>query len=344
MIGVEGQQRLARAHVWIIGCGALGCAASDQLVRAGVGGFTLIDRDIVELTNLQRQTLFTEHDLDEPKATAACARLRAIDDSIRLDAHNADCTPAFIERLLEAGTPDLILDGTDNFETRYLLNDVAVRERIPMVYAGVIGTRAMAMAILPEVVGGGPCLRCIAPTPPAPGTVETCDTAGVLAPAVQIAASMQVAEAMRILLGHADGSWLIEQDVWERTHRKVSMDAARDDECVCCAHGRYEFLDHRSAGKGGGLLGGGVLCGRGAVQISPPTGGIVDLDALGERLRAHGEVTVTEAFLRCVFSHEATENGEGTLNLMVFPDGRAIVRGTSDLVRARAVYARYIGT
>ncbi len=335
MVGAGGQDRLSRAHVWIVGCGALGCAAADQLARAGIGTLTLIDRDVVDLTNLQRQTLFVERDIDRPKASAAGDRLRALDSTLDLRASDADCTPAFVEQLIDAGKPDAILDGTDSFQTRYLLNDVAVRERIPLVYGGVIATHAMCMAVVPK---RGPCLRCIEPAPPKPGTVETCDTAGVLAAAVQIAASMQVSEVLRLLLGEADGSWLIEQDVWDRTHRRIDMTAARDESCLCCGLGRYEFLDERSTPPSV------VLCGRGAVQIAGCVGGTIDMGSLNDRLRAHGPTTHEDSVLRCTLLAERADDGAGSLSLMVFPDGRALVRGTSDLVRARAVYARYVGT
>ncbi len=335
MVGARGQDHLARAHVWIVGCGALGCAASDQLARAGIGTLTLIDRDVVDLTNLQRQTLFTVQDIDRPKASAARDRLNAIDPALDLRASNADCTPALIEQLLEVGRPDAILDGTDNFQTRYLLNDASVRERIPLVYGGVIASRAMCMALHPAA---SPCLRCIEPSLPTPGTIETCDTAGVLAAAVQIAASMQACEVLRLLLGRSDGSWLVEQDVWERTHRRIDMTAARDESCPCCGLGRYEFLDERAAPPPV------VLCGRGAVQIASRSQGDIDMNVLADRLRAHGPTTHEDSVLRCTLPAERADDAAGSLSLLVFPDGRALVRGTSDLVRARAVYARYVGT
>jgi adenylyltransferase/sulfurtransferase len=311
-----------------------------------VGSLTLVDRDVVELTNLQRQCLYTQTDLDKPKAIAARDRLLAIDSGLCISAHATDCTPAFVRTLLATELPDLILDGTDNFETRYLLNDAAVQAQIPLVYAGVIATRAMAMVVLP---GHGPCLRCLHDEPPPSGSMETCETAGVLASAVQVAASMQVVEVLRLLLSpmpmENQHATLTEQDVWAGTHRRLDVTSARVPDCACCAHKSFEHLNASSESSAI------TLCGKGAVQVSPQSSAgpdEIDLWALAERLRAHGDVMQAEGLLRVDLAAEACDPGLATvgsrcISLLIFEDGRAIVRGTALPQRARSVYARYIG-
>ena len=345
-IGEQGQRRLGDAKVWVIGCGALGCASADQLARAGVGSLTLVDRDVVELTNLQRQCLYTNADLDKPKAIAARDRLLAIDSGLNIVAHAADCTPAFVRTLLSTTPPDLILDGTDNFETRYLLNDAAIQAQIPLVYGGVIASRAMAMVVLP---GHGPCLRCLHDDLPASGSMETCETAGVLASAVQVAASMQVVEVLRLLLTPYRSTtrtvMLTEQDVWEGSYRRLDVTRARRADCSCCAHKQF---DHLNASTESCAL---TLCGKGAVQISPQANegkNTIDLCTLAERLRAHGVVKLADGMVRVDLAAEPCDDGlmtpdASTISLLIFEDGRAIVRGTSLPQRARSVYARYVG-
>ncbi len=338
VIGEHGQAAIAESHVLVVGCGALGCAAADQLARAGVGSLTLVDRDVVELTNLQRQTLYTESDIDRPKAHAAADRLRAVDSTLKIHPEVIDLTPATVLNLLKQQQPSVILDATDNFQTRYLLNDLCVSKHIPMVYGGVIDTRAMAMPVLPRV---GPCLRCIHPRPPAPGTIETCDTAGVLGAAVQVAASLQVVEVLRIIMHAAPFICLTEQDVWSGTHRRLDLSHARDPECACCVHDAFHALEPNFTPQPV------VICGQGAVQIAGAAddhaGTAPDFDLLGKRLAAHGTVKRADDVLRCVFRDERGDASGSVLSIVLFPDGRALVRGTSDVARARAVYARYVG-
>lgn len=340
--GDGGQARLAAAHAVLIGLGALGSTIAELLARAGVGALTLIDRDVVELTNLQRQTLYAESDLDTPKAEAASRRLAAINSSITLHPFAADFSASSSHRLLfHASKPTILLDGADNFDTRYLLNDLAVKHAIPYIYGGVIATRGMHMPILPS----GPCLRCVFPDAPAPGTQPTCDTAGVLAPAVATVAAAQASHALRILLGNPPPPTLTSFDLWSGDHHRLEV--SRDPECPCCGRRRFDYLS--------GALGVRAvwLCGQNSVQIFPdrsslPTSEdddapeVLDLAALATRLRPHGEVVATRFMTRASLTRERGDDG-GPVHLSVFPDGRALIRGLRNPDRARALYDRYIG-
>ncbi|MBK7405134.1 MAG: ThiF family adenylyltransferase [Phycisphaerales bacterium] len=339
-VGPDGQAALRAAHAAIIGVGALGCAVADHLARAGVGRLTLVDRDLVEHTNLQRQTLFTERDAAEalPKAIAARGRLAEVNSEITLVAHIADLSPRNAESLLlQSNPPDLLIDGTDNFETRYLLNDLAVKHAIPFIYGGVVATRGMQTSILP---GATPCLRCLFEQPPAPGSQPTCDTAGVLGPAVAIVGACQASDALRVLLGHADRipPTLLEFDLWEGRRRRIDLAGARRPECPCCGQRRFEFLEARGSEPATSL------CGQQAVQVWPnqSPGAGIDLAALAERLLVVGEVESRGYMLRCSLSGEEAEDGTRMV-LTIFRDGRAIVKGTGRPERARSIYARYIG-
>lgn len=336
-IGEDGQRRLLASHAAVVGCGALGTVAAELLVRAGVGRVTLIDRDIVEWTNLQRQTLFEEADARDgtPKAVAAAARLGRINSGVRIEAHVADFNSGNAERLLEldvrggsAARPGVLIDGTDNFQTRYLLNDVAVKHGVAYVYGGAVGTHGMQMTVLPRVSA---CLRCVFPEAPAPGSMPTCDTAGVLASATGIVANVQAAEAIKLLLGRQDliAPTLLEFDLWQNRRRRIDLSSARDPGCPCCVQGRFEHLEAAAAGTV-------TLCGTASVQVLPAGAGMVALDVLEERLRPHGETSRTRHLLRAQLKSEGAE-------LTVFRDGRAIVKGTSDPARARALYARFVG-
>lgn len=346
-VGEAGQRRLARARAVIVGCGALGCQAADLLARAGVGSLTLIDRDVVEWTNLQRQTLFTEADarVGEPKARAAARRLADVNSGIELLPVIADATHRNVERLagLAGATGDaartVLIDGTDNFQTRYLLNDVAVKHGVVYVYAGVVGVSGMAMPVVP---GLGPCLRCVFEEPPPPGSTPTCDTAGVLGPAVAVVAGMQAAEVIRrIVMEEAAGPAALQEfEVWPGRSRRIELAAARRGDCPCCGRRRFEFLE------GGRAEDTAVLCGQRAVQVWPveaQAGGGVDLRALAARLAAHGPVAGHEYLLRARLEGERGREG-AAIELTVFGDGRAVVRGTDDVSAARAIYARYVGT
>jgi adenylyltransferase/sulfurtransferase len=336
-IGVEGQRRLGSSHAAIVGCGALGCASADALARAGVGFLTLVDRDVVELTNLQRQSLFDERDAAElaPKAEAARARLSAINSGVRVRAVVDDLTGQNASRLLfDAGMPPpaVLVDGTDNFETRYVLNDLAVKHGVAYLYGGVVGTTGMQFSVRPG--SGGPCLRCIFPEPPPPGAAPTCETAGVLGPAVSIVAACQAADAIKILTGNAGlvSASLLTFDLWTGERRRIDLSSARRADCPACGLGRFEFLD---GGPGGGAV---TLCGQDAVQVSPGAGAPIDLSRLGERLEAVGRVTRTAHLLRAVVPER------GGVELTVFRDGRAIVKGVRGPEEARALYARWVGS
>lgn len=343
-VGEDGQERLARSHAAIVGLGALGSAIADHLARAGVGRVTLIDRDLVDHTNLQRQSLYTERDAAEqmPKAEAARRRLAEVNSQITLDAHIADLTCRNIGQLLAGpvspGRPDVILDGTDNFETRYLLNDLAVRDGVPFVYGGVVGTRGMQTTIRP---GTTPCLRCLFEDPPAPGTQPTCDTAGVLGPVVAIVAGCQASDAIRLMLGQGEQipASLLEFDLWAGHRRRLDLADARRESCPCCGLKQFKFLAGDAASHAA------TLCGQNAVQISPPDrpGGPLDLASLAERLRALGEVRTTPFMVRATLPAEQNASQEDR-TLTVFRDGRAIVSGTASPDHARALYARYVGS
>lgn len=334
-IGVEGQRRLGERHAAIVGCGALGCVAADLLARAGVGRLTLVDRDVVEVTNLQRQSLFDERDVAAltPKAEAARSRLGAINSRVRVRAVVDDLRADNAERLVlgsDLGPADVLLDGTDNFETRYVLNDLVVKHGLAYVYGGVVGTTGMQMSVAP----GRACLRCVFPEPPAAGVTPTCDTAGVLAPAAWIVAACQATDAIKILTGQADliAASLLWFDLWGGERRRIDLSSARREDCPACGQRRFEFLE---GGRGGGLA--ATLCGQGAVQVWPGLGGGIDLDRLGERLSAVGRVTHTAFLLRAVVPEH------GGVELTVFRDGRAIVKGVRSPEEARAVYARWVG-
>ena len=327
-----GQRRLAQSHAVIVGTGALGCGVADQLARAGVGHLTLIDRDIVETSNLHRQTLFSEADIGVPKAEAARRRLAAVNSTIEIAPAIAHLDAANIGRV--ARDADVIVDGTDNFETRYLINDYAVKHAVPYVYGGAVGTRGMAMNVLAGLAGfeSMPCLRCLFPEPPPPGSQPTCETAGVLGPLISIVSGVQAAEAIKILLGQMDrvARTLLEFDLWEGVRRRVNLENARDPACVCCGQRRFEFLEAQEAPAVS-------LCGQDAVQISGGPAGEINLAAIEAASKHAGHaIERTPFFLRLTPSEDG-------LSLTVFPDGRAIVHGTADPGRAQAAYDRYVG-
>ena len=330
-IADAGQQTLASSRVLLIGCGALGTVIAEQLARAGVGHLRICDRDIVELTNLQRQTLFDESDVANqiPKAIAASERLRRINSTIEIDPRVIDIHAGTIEQQLDGGI-NLILDGTDNAETRYLINDIAIKHSIPWVYGACVGTSGRVMGIVP---GRSPCLRCMFPDPPSPGELQTCDTAGVLAPAANVVASLQVVEAMKILLGDpAAATEMVSLDLWPLRVRTISTIDARRPDCPACGRREFQFLNSRPG------AGAAVLCGRNTVQITPATNGsIASLDSLESRLSSVGQVDRSPYFLRCRIHRSQ-------VTLTLFPDGRALVHGTADPALARSIYAKYVGS
>ena len=336
-IGADGQARIGSSRAVVVGCGALGCVSAQWLARAGVGELVVVDRDIVELTNLQRQVLFTEADAREgaPKADAARRALERINSAISIRAVVADLDHENVGEIVEGA--DVIVDGTDNAPTRYLLNDIAVRDGSPMVYAGVVGTGGVTMTIAPGLDEQTACLRCVFPDPPDAGALETCDTAGVLGPAVGVIASMQAGEAMKILAGRAEAvrRSVMRIDLWDSSVREVR--AERDEDCPCCGDREFEFLDGKFAGRTV------KLCGRGAVQVHAGSRQTVDLGAIEAKLGAHGDVIRNELLVRALLPAERTDAGDTGCELTVFADGRAIVKGTERAERARSIYAKYVG-
>jgi molybdopterin-synthase adenylyltransferase len=327
-LGEEGQRRLSQGRALLCGCGALGSTIANLLVRAGIGALRIVDRDFVELSNLQRQSLFDEADARAglPKAIAAAEKLRTINSTVTIEPIVADIEPENVEPFCEG--IDLILDGTDNFETRLLLNDAAVKLAIPWVYGGCVGAEGQTMTILP---GETPCLRCLMPECPAPGSTATCETAGILGPIVGLIASIEAAEAMKILSGNraAVSRELTVLDLWQNVIRRIDIRRLRDQtDCPTCKHGEFPWLHGRAGGRTA------VLCGRNAVQLSHP-GASISLDDLAVKLEGVGQLTRNQYLLRFVV--------EG-YELTIFPDARAIVSGTNDIAVARAVYAKYVGT
>lgn len=332
-IGDAGQRRLGEAHVLIAGVGALGCHAADLLARAGIGRLTLVDRDVVELSNLQRQSLFAERDVGTPKAEAGRRRLDAVNAQIRVEGVIADLTHGNVESVALAGPlgrVDVVVDGTDNFETRLLLNDLAVKHGLAYVYGGAVGTSGTVMTILP---GRTACLRCVLEDLPAAGSQPTCDTAGVFGPLIADVGAQEAREAIRVVVaapGVHDGRTRLTQfDGWTGERRTLTL-AAGAPGCPCCVGRSFPHLERE------GDVGPTPVCGRRAVQIA---GGAarVDLEVLAARLDGHGRFDATRFLVRGRLAEE-------DLGLTVFADGRAIVDGTTDPARARTVYARYVGS
>jgi adenylyltransferase/sulfurtransferase len=326
-IGPDGQKKLIGSRVALVGCGALGTVQASLLARAGVGSLRIIDRDFVEESNLQRQILFDEADVREilPKAVAAERKLREVNSLVQIEGIVEDLNPGTANRLL--GGTDLLLDATDNFDARFLVNDYAVKTGTPWVYGACVGSYGLTFPILP---GEGPCLRCVFESAPPPGTTPSCDTAGVLGSIVGIIASLQVAEALKILTGRRDrvSRRMTVLDVWENRQDNPQL-PERSPECPCCGQGRYEYLE--------GALGSDTttLCGRNSVQVRRRDGGRLDLDDVAQRLGPLGTVERNKFLLRADID---------AYRLTVFADGRAIVSGTSDPAVAKSIYARYVGT
>jgi adenylyltransferase/sulfurtransferase len=322
-IGAEGQQKLAGGQVVIVGCGALGTAQANALVRAGVGRLRIVDRDYVEESNLHRQSLFDEADAAQtlPKAVAAERKLKRIKSEVQVEGVVADVDSRNIEEFVRGC--QVIVDATDNYETRYLLNDASLELGIPWIYGAVVGSYATTMTILP---GRTPCLACVFPHPPQ-GLHETCDTVGVISPAVSWAAAVQVTEALKLLVGRQDGLHhsLIGYDVWKNHYQSIKP--SRDPQCRAC--GTRDFIYLRGAGPTHISM-----CGRNSVQIHQSEGRGLDLQALKTRLEQFGPVRANEFLLRCFLD---------PYELTVFPDGRAIIKGTQDPAIARSLYAKYIG-
>lgn len=326
-IGEEGQRRLSGSRVVIIGCGALGAIQAETLARAGVGKIILVDRDFVEESNLQRQIMFEESDALErmPKAVAASHRISRINSDIAAEPVVADVSFENIEEII-AGA-QLVMDGTDNFETRYLINDACLKLGIPWVYGAAVGSYGLTMTVVP---GESPCLRCVLPDMPEPGAGPTCDTAGVIMPVIAIIGSIQSSEAMKLLTGQRNllHRSLLRIDVWDFQINRTDLSDFAGHDCPACGKGEFEFL------RGAGRQVTTTLCGRNAVQIARTGVGKIDFAQLAERLKASGEVAFNDFLLR--FRVE-------DYDITVFRDARSIIRGTTDPAVARGLYARYIG-
>jgi molybdopterin/thiamine biosynthesis adenylyltransferase len=325
-IGKEGQSRLLESRALIVGCGALGSAQAEALARAGVGTLRIVDRDFVESSNLQRQTMFTERDASErlPKAIAAARHLREINSEVMVEAEIVDANHSNIEKLISGC--DVVLDGTDNFSTRYLINDACVKHNVTWIYGAAVGSYGVTMTIRPQ---NGPCLRCIFPEAPAAASAPTCDTTGVIMPIISVVAAVQVTEALKVLTGRPESLHrsLMQFDVWRNEWRSIGVDGRAPD-CLTCGLGRFESLEAE------GREFAAVLCGRHAVQVSPAHPVQVDLIALSQRLESAGEVKGNDYLLRF---------RTGNFELTVFQDARSIIRGTDDIATARSLYAKYIG-
>jgi molybdopterin-synthase adenylyltransferase len=326
-IGETGQRALQAARVAILGVGATGSLLANHMVRAGVGYVRLIDRDYIEVNNLQRQLLYDEDDIAAmlPKAVAAARKLRRVNSQIQIEEMVADVTPANAETLL--ADTDLVLDGTDNFAARYLINDTCVKLSRPWIYTGVLAAYGMTMTIRPGLT---PCLRCVMGEMPAPGTIPTCDTAGIIGPIVSLLGSVAAAEALKLITGGGElNRGMVYVDLWENSFDRFDLGEPRPD-CPTCGQHEYPFLRAETGARTT------ILCGRDAVQVSVAGTQGLDLDALAGRLKAAqvGAVQANPYLLRArIDGYELT----------VFPDGRAVVKGTADEALASTLYARYIG-
>ena len=324
-IGDAGQARIAGARVGIVGLGALGCVSSAFLARAGVGALVLLDRDFVEVSNLTRQILYTEEDCERrlPKAVAARNHLLEARRDLEVEAHSADLDPELALDLF--ARCDLVVDGTDNFETRYLLNDAAVKSGKPWVYGGAVSSYGSVLVVEPGKRG---CLRCCFPAPPPAGSSPTCDTAGVIGPAVGAVGSFQAGEALKLLAGRPDlvagGLLTVDLQTWSFSRVEVPRDPA----CPCCGAGRFDFLEERGVSRTH------RVCGRDGILVLAPKGTRLDLAAVKARLAAAGPVFENPYLIQTEWEgHPVT----------LYPDGRALIQKTDDPTRARALYARYLG-
>jgi adenylyltransferase/sulfurtransferase len=326
-IGRDGQQKLLDARVLIVGCGALGASHAEMLSRAGVGKLRIVDRDFVEYTNLQRQTLFKEEDAAQrqPKAAAAKMRIAEINSEVSVEEIVADVNNSNVESLLNG--VDLVLDGTDNFLIRYLVNDACVKNSKTWIYGAAVSSYGTTMTIIPHQT---PCLRCIFEEMPDAGSSPTCDTSGVIMPVIASVSAVQVTEALKLLVGDTDSLHrsLMQIDIWSNDWHRIRLDRPTPD-CKCCERHEYEFLDAETREFSA------VLCGRDAVQIAPPRPTELDLSAFAGRLDPSMAVKQNEYLVR--FDVDGRE-------VTVFRDARAIIKGTDDIAAARSIYARFIGT
>ncbi len=325
-VGEEGQKKLLNARVVLVGCGATGTVIADRLARAGVGHLALIDRDFIELNNLQRQVLYDEDDLQDnlPKAIAAEQKLRRVNSQIEITGLVADFNVENAEELLIGA--DLVMDGTDNFEARYIINDACVKHDIPWVYCGVVASYGMTMTIVPHQT---PCLRCLFADTPPPGASATCDTVGILGPVVSVVGGIAAAEGIKLPVGQGDRNHgIIYVDLWDNTFDTFDTGPPRRD-CPACGQDKYEFLEHASGAQAVSL------CGRDAVQIRVVGARQLSLTDVVERLRSVSQVTASNDYL-VRFRVDGYE-------ITLFSDARAIIKGTDDETIARSLYSKYIG-
>jgi molybdopterin-synthase adenylyltransferase len=322
-IGKEGQQMLRSSSAAIVGCGALGSLQAETLVRAGIGRLKIIDRDFVEPSNLQRQSLFTESDAMEslPKAVAAATRLKQINHEVEVIPMVADLS-ADDQGLLD--DIDIILDGTDNFQTRYLLNDLSWKNSIPWIYGACVASSGLSCAFVPDSF---PCLRCLFETEPPVGTGQTCDTAGIIWPAVGAIVSFQIASAMKILTRKNVHPELLQLDVWTNHYHVVSLNSAKRADCLTCGTKVYPSLQKSAELHT-------TICGRDAVQIKPKGQPQLNLDSIYQRWQKVGSTTRNAFLVKLILSGN---------ELILFPDGRALIKGTTDFTRARDLYSKYVG-
>jgi molybdopterin/thiamine biosynthesis adenylyltransferase len=326
-IGESGQSQLAQSKAVIIGCGALGSVQIETLARAGVGRMILVDRDFVEESNLQRQIMFEESDALNrlPKSIAAASRIARVNSDIQVEPLVTDVNFENVEEIIDGA--DVVLDGTDNFETRFLINDACLKTKTPWIYGAAVGSYGLTMTIVP---GSSPCLNCVLEAMPEPGSGPTCDTAGVIMPIVTTIASIQAAEALKLLTGQTDKLHrsLVRIDLWNFEVNRLDLSNFDQDRCPACRGEEFKFL------RGSSRQIATTLCGRNAVQIARSGSGVVDFPALADRLRQIGEVAFNDFLLR--FRIESYD-------ITVFRDARSIIRGTTDPAVARGLYARYIG-
>ncbi|HVS80526.1 MAG TPA: ThiF family adenylyltransferase [Pyrinomonadaceae bacterium] len=325
-IGKKGQSRLLDSRALIIGCGALGSAQAESLARAGVGRLRIADRDFVEFSNLQRQTMFTESDAQDrlPKAIACANHIGEINSEIEVEPEIVDVNHSNIERLIQDS--DVVLDGTDNFATRYLINDACVKHNVNWIYGAAVGSYGVTMTVRPNET---PCLRCVFSEAPPAASAPTCDTAGVIMPIISVVAAVQVSEALKLLTGQTESLHcsLMQFDVWRNEWRRIAL-SEKSADCATCALRRFETLDAEEREFAA------VLCGRHAVQVTPARPAQVDLSALSHKLQSVGEVKANDYLLRF---------RTGDYELTVFQDARSIIRGTDNIATARSLYAKYIG-
>jgi molybdopterin/thiamine biosynthesis adenylyltransferase len=329
-IGEEGQLKLSKSRIAIVGMGALGTVIANHMVRAGVGFIRIIDRDFVEWSNLQRQMLYDEQDALKfaPKALAAANRLRKINSLVEIEPHVTDLNPTNAQALL--GDVGLILDGTDNFSVRFLINDISVKYDIPWIYGGAVGSRGVTMTILP---GQTPCFRCMFGQAPLQGTGETCDTIGVIGPIVDLVASHQATEALKLLIAETNylNLNLVHYDLWFNQHSAINVTKAKKPDCPACQKKQFDFLNADMEGETIQ-----TLCGRNSVQIHPIEARQYDLSAWAAKWNPLGKVELSPFLLKFNIDSKHT--------MVLFTDGRVIIQGTADMTEAKSLYSRYIGT